>query len=265
MIRKIVAIMIGLIGLTLLLTACPGIPIPGYVLEVSGGTYTQQQQIDSKDVVVGTSVIVKLRTGSGDLVSSKGTVTIHGPQGWNADAAATFSYPTRAYWAVSSVLKAVPVAGDYQVDVVLGNEKVTGKFSIADPTLQLPLADITLNLQGDAPNQIVQINWNTVPSALGYYTRVMDGTTGTTASGVIYTLTNKAEVLVGTLNPAHQYYAVVYAASVDTETNEPTLPTQFNVSDSFAAINQLGISSSHQGHTRARIQTLERDGFQARQ
>jgi hypothetical protein len=247
--------------LGMLMSACSP-HLTQYVLEVSGGTYAQQQNLGSTDVSLGTSIVVKVRTETGASTTKNASVVLRGPAGWNGDKVSSFVYPAQAVWVVAPVVAATPVAGQYQIDVSIDGQVFSKTFAIAEAAKYLELTTISATLEGDAPNQMAHLTWTPVTNAIGYYAKVIDTTSGFAISGVSYSLEPHTDVMLETLNPSHAYAAVVYAASMDTVSDNPSLPNQFDVSDSFAALNAVPLSSSIKTKQRS---SLPRDGFAVRE
>jgi hypothetical protein len=221
--------------LVVLLTACPDTG-GSLSLQASGGTYARQTNPGLSEVTLGTAIVVKLRTASGDLVNTPVNVTITGPSGWNADRPSSFTYPAQAFWVVAPERAAPPIAGNYTVQANSKGQAITSNFSIADASQKLELATITATVQGSAPNQNVEASWSAITNAAGYYARVLNGTTLVPASDDVYTLEAKAKMPVGTLQADAAYFTVVYAINFDSVAENPNLPTQFNLSDSLAVV-----------------------------
>lgn len=221
--------------LLFLLTACPDTG-DSLSVQASGGTYARQTNPGLSDVTLGTAIVVKLRTASGALVNAPVNVTITGPSGWNADRPSSFTYPAQAYWVVAPERAAPPIAGNYTVQANLKGQAITSNFAIAAASQTLELATITATVQGTAPNQNVQASWSAITDAAGYYARVLNGTTLVPASDDVYTLEAKASMPVGTLQADAAYFTVVYAINFDSVAENPSLPAQFNLSDSLAAV-----------------------------
>jgi hypothetical protein len=251
---------VSLALLILLMSACSP-HLTQYVLEVSGGTYAQQQNLGSTDVSLGTSIVVKVRTETGASTTKNASVVLRGPAGWNGDKVSPFVYPAQAVWVVAPVVTATPVAGQYQIDVSIDGQVFSKTFAIADAAKHLELTTISASLEGNAPNQMAHLTWIAVPNATGYYAKVIDTTSGFAISGVSYSLEPHADVMLETLNPSHAYAAVVYAASMDTVSDNPSLPSQFDVSDSFAALNAVPLNSPIKTKLRS---SFLRDGFAVR-
>jgi hypothetical protein len=217
------------------LTACPDTG-GSLSVQASGGTYARQTNPGLTDVTLGTAIVVKLRTASGALTNAPVNITITGPSGWNADRPSSFTYPAQAYWVVAPERAAPPIAGNYTVQANSNGQAISSNFAIADASQKLELATITATVQGTAPNQNVEASWSAITNAIGYYARVLNGTTLVPASDDVYTLEAKAKMPVGTLQSDAAYFTVVYAINFDSVAENPSLPTQFNLSDSLAAV-----------------------------
>ncbi len=229
------SIMMLAVSAVAVLAGCVENPPPA-VLEASAGTYAQQIGAESSEVKLGTAILVKLRTGTGVTPPRAASVTITGPSGWNGDAAATFTYPAGAYWVVAPQLEAAPLPGAYTVSAVFDGERLSQTINISDTPGVLESTKITTALEGDLANQSVVTAWSAVPSAIGYYAKIVDGTLGVSASDDSYTLEPKTTLPVGTLNPARAYFAVVVAANFDTVVDNPALPNTLSMSDSIVAV-----------------------------
>jgi hypothetical protein len=147
--------------------------------------------------------------------------------------------------------EAEPLPGEYKLEVGMGEERLEQSFQIAPQPTRLALTTISSVVEGDTPNQIVKATWTAVEGATGYYARVVDGTLGVPVSDDVYTLEPKADLLVGTLNPARAYFVIVVGANMDTVTDHPTLPLELRMSDSIAAVGGMQPSKARVTNRRA--------------
>jgi hypothetical protein len=226
-----------------LLSACSQAP-DAVTLEASGGAYVRQITPGSNQVTRGTAVVVKLRTVSGGLVRTPINVSVTGPNGWNDDRSASFTYPAEAFWVVAPERAAPPVSGTYRVEAEANGQRVTTSFTIADPGQELSLTTISAQAQGQPPQQSVAASWTAVPDASGYYARVLNGSTLVPASEDVFTVTPQATLSVGTLEPDAAYFGIVYAANFDTTAESPLLPAQLSLSDSIVTVEASTSSAS---------------------
>ena len=243
------------------LSACGGTEPVTLRLEGAVGTYTQQEVIGSGDSSLGTVFILKLEDAGGALPTEDAAVTISGPEGWNGNQSLTFEYPTESYWVIAPEAGAPPVAGSYQVEVTLGEEMLEQTLTLSDPDEQLELATITASFsEGATP--VVDVAWSPISGATGYYVRLFDGTTAAQVKPDTYTLDTSVQFQADDLNTERTYVAAVYSANIDTVTNDPRLPAQFNMSDSLAVVSSTG--DSLQSLQVAEPLRLERDKLTTR-
>ncbi len=253
----------ALIGLTL--SACNSYPEPNpnLTIEASGGVYTQQLQPNSSDTRLGTAIVVKLRIPSGRTVKDA-AVRITGPNGWNQNQPARFTYPAAADWVIAPEIMAVPVTGTYDVAVTLASAEApissSIRFEIQDATTPGTLA--TPIVLSNVSRAGASADWTDVPGTVGYYTRIVNITDGVKDSSEVYTLESKAVIPEAgqsmDLDPNKAHDLLVFATTLDTVKADPVLPAVFKVSESFEAV-QLDT-------TRARRETRGaiRSGFVVR-
>ena len=246
---------IALTALLTVLSACGGTEPVTLRLEGAVGTYMQQEAIGSKDSSLGTVFILKLEDSDGALPTEDAAVTISGPEGWNGSQPLTFEYPAESYWVIAPEVDAPPVTGSYQVELTLGEEMLEQSLTLTNPDEQLELATITASFSEEV-TPVVDVAWSPVSGATGYYVRLFDGTTAAQVKPDTYTLDTSVQFQADDLNPERTYVAAVYSANIDTVTNDPRLPTQFNMSDSLAVVSSTG--SNLQGLQVAEPLRLER-------
>jgi hypothetical protein len=227
----------------LALTACNSYPEPNpnLTIEASGGVYTQQLQPNSSETRLGTAMVIKLRVPSGRTLKDA-AVRITGPNGWNQNQPARFTFPAGADWVIAPEIMAVPVAGTYDVAVTLANTEApissSIRFEIQDATtpgaLATPIALTNVSRAG------ASADWADVAGAVGYYARIVNITDGVKDSSEVYTLESKAAIPETgqsvDLDPNKAHDLVVFATTLDTVKADPILPAVFKVSESFEAI-----------------------------
>jgi hypothetical protein len=227
----------------LALTACNSYPDPNpnLIIEASGGVYTQQLQPNSSETRLGTAMVVKLRVPSGRTLKDA-AVRITGPNGWNQNQPARFTFPAGADWVIAPKIMAVPVAGTYDVAVTLANAEApissSIRFEIQDATtpgaLATPIALTNVSRAG------ASADWADVAGAVGYYARIVNITDGVKDSSEVYTLESKAAIPETgqsvDLDPNKAHDLVVFATTLDTVKADPILPAVFKVSESFEAV-----------------------------
>ena len=221
--------------LVFILTACESSKLNTFTLESSVGTYQQQLEVGSTTTQTGTVFIVKLKTASGNLVQSDASITITGPQGWNADAPATFTYPAGSYWAIAPEVAAIPVTGTYEVAATLTGSTFTQDVTLSDASQQLGVTELSATFSPKTENT-VDVEWSPVANAQGYYLRLFDGATGSQVAAEVYTTKTSEQITTSQIDERRTYVVAVYSTSIDTVVDDPTLPEQFNMSDSVAVV-----------------------------
>jgi hypothetical protein len=220
------------------LTACqtePVTPTAAFTVEASGGTYIQQLGAGSPTTSLGTAIVVKVRATDGKLITDPVKVVITGPKTWNGDQTLMFTYPAKAYWVMAPRVQFAPVVGEYLVKANF-SKAIETKFELKTNQKSLAITQITASVKGDAPNQTVEATWESVPGAVGYYVRVLDGTKGIAVSDDTFTLTPHAQIPVDPLSPSRAYFVTVVASTLDTVANDPTISSAFHVSDSITEL-----------------------------
>jgi hypothetical protein len=208
--------------IVMILSACARVPI--YTLEASLGTYLRQSDIGSPTTTVGTVLVLKLREG-GDLPKTSVDFTLTGPTGFTP---LKERYPAGVDWIVVPMRDNTPFAGEYQLELSSG---LTQKLSLKDASQTLALTTITATLE----NTTVNVSWESVPGAVGYYVNLFNTNGGSKAKPTQYTLATQAQF---TAVSKSNYAVGVYALNFDTVTDNPILPAQVNMSDSVAAVVQ---------------------------
>lgn len=230
----------GLILLAVGLTGCGSStttpePTPA-PFQASIGTYLRQGTIGDSEANLATGLATTLSDAKGNPPAAPVTLEITGPTGWNGNEPVTATYPAGAHWYVQSITTTTPDPGAYSVKVLDGElkgQKLTVTFQNTKASLALT------SPKGQFSAQKLNLAWTAVSGAAAYYATAMDATTGTSV-GEAFTK-SAAATLTGTLNPSHNYYAVVYAANFDVTSQAPTLPAQLMVSES---IGPVGITAA---------------------
>jgi hypothetical protein len=221
-----------------------------FLLEAAGGTYVQQIGANAKDVTLGTSMVIKIRSTLGELPGADAQVSIQGPSTWNNDQLVKFTYPAKGYWVVAPKVNSKPLPGDYTVSAISNGVKVEKKIKLSENLESLPITTITAKLEGETPEQSVNASWEAVPNAVGYYARVWDGTKGLAVSDDAFTLEPKAVLPVDLLSPTHAYFVIVVASTLDTVAKQPLVPSTFLASDSIAELRINSLNAKINGITK---------------
>jgi hypothetical protein len=198
--------------------------VPTYTLEASIGTYSQQREAGSSDTRLGTVLVIRLRE-DGNSPKTSVAFTLAGPTGFTP---LKETYPAGSEWIVVPLLQNAPLAGQYRLELSSG---LTQTLELNDASQILPLTTITATLE----NNTVNVSWENVAKAVGYYVRLFNTANGSQVGSTVYTLSTQAQfqnVTVGNLA------VVVYATNFDSVANDPSLPDQVLVSDSIASVKQ---------------------------
>jgi hypothetical protein len=257
--KRLFAMFCG-ISIMLVLVGCPPVPAR-YTLKVSGGTYVQQTNAGQAEISIGTNIVVKLRTSEGKLPSSAGKVTLLGPNTWNNAQSVFFFYPAGSAWVSAPQSKISLVVGTYVVRVVVDGELLESTFQILDLDSRLPLTMGVASYLNENDVQKVNVSWQPVTGAIGYYARVLDASVNQVVSSTFYTLGNSVEIPVDVLSPSRAYFVVVVATTLDTVADDPVLPSMFNSSDSLIA---LDITLGKQSHNVSFRNSSQREVYTAK-
>ncbi len=203
---------------------------PSYTLEASIGTYLQQTEAGSSNTRFGTVLVLKLREDGEPPKTSVG-FKLTGPTGFTP---LEETYPAGSEWIVVPLLKVTPSVGAYQVELSSG---MTQTLELKDASQTLPLANITATLE----NTTVNVAWESVTGAVGYYVRLFNTSNGSQVGSTVYTLSSQTQFQNIT---SGNFAVAIYAANFDTVTDNPTFPAQVNMSDSIATILQNTSSGS---------------------
>jgi hypothetical protein len=205
----------------------------------------QQKAVGSTEARLGTGVTLALRN-AGVPPSQALELTLTGPSGWNDEESIKLSYPAGAEWIVQPLFGASPLAGQYTVTGTVAGQAVQARFTLVDAAQTLPLLEGSFK----RTNTALELSWNAVSGAKSYLGQLTDATEDTVvAEG--YTLESRLILNPPMLNPAHSYYAVLYAANFDTTSANPTWPVQLQISDSLVGLS-LNSLSGPQGSRFAR-------------
>ena len=224
-----------LFALLLFLNACSETPSSLH-FEGAVGTYSQQLQSGASDVQVGTVFILKLKGGEGLLLERDAFVTVTGPEGWNGGEEMSFVYPAGSFWAIAPRPETAPLAGAYTVTVTQSGVVLERSLLLTNPLERLETTPITLSREGDG----LEVTWTPVAGARGYYVRLFDGVTGAQVFPDRYTLATS--LAFEGVEAEGEYVAALYSTNIDTVTDNPNLPPQFNMSDSLARTSGAGVT-----------------------
>jgi hypothetical protein len=208
--------------LVTVLSACTRAPT--YTLEASIGTYLQQTEAGSSNTRLGTVLVLKLREDGEPPKTSLG-FKLTGPTGFTP---LEETYPAGSEWIVVPLLKVTPLAGTYQVEIASG---LTQTLELKDVSQTLPLANITATLE----NSTVNVSWESVVDAVGYYVKLFNTNGGSRVGAIQYTLSAQVQFANA---PKSNYAVGVFATNFDTVSDNPTLPVQIMMSDSISPVVQ---------------------------
>jgi hypothetical protein len=98
-IMKYINTRLSILSLALLafLASCNQTPIPPSMTAVVG-TYNYQIQPGQPNVLLGSSILVRLRSATNERVQENYSIQIRGTNGWNGDKSLTIEYPKNADW-----------------------------------------------------------------------------------------------------------------------------------------------------------------------
>ncbi len=190
----------------------------------------QQREAGSSTTRLGTVLVLKLREDDG-LSKTSVAFTLIGPTGFTP---LKETYPAGSDWIVVPLLKTPPLVGEYQIELSSG---LIQTLELKDASQTLALTNITAMLE----NNTVNVSWESVVGAVGYYVRLFNTANGSQAALTVYTLSTAAQFSnVATGN----YSVVVYAANFDTVSEQPSLPDQLAMSDSITSVVQSNLSTT---------------------
>jgi Bacterial Ig-like domain (group 2) len=199
-----------------------------YGLEMAGGVYKSQS-------FTGTAFVSKLRLADGTTPNA--TINITGPSGWNTAGTPVNLSHIPGSWGIDFTWRgSIPaVAGTYQATTTVAGNSFTGSFEI-NPSSEISLST-GVTISGITSTQ-ADVSWTAPTGAKGYVVRIIQSNPSPQVDAIVAganfrTDTTSQQFRNLKLDSSKKYYVVVLATNAAWISDNPSLPTQFNLSLAF--------------------------------
>lgn len=237
----------------LILTACQQ-PEPPPVLTATIGTYNYQIEPNTQKTLVGTSVLLRVRTAKNERIPENRTISIIGSNDWNGSKVLTIDYPKNADWVLYNNQNIPATIGKFNIQLnPLPNQ--TSQVNTSKELLTTtPLPLIEFETVSGSRNTVTG-QWKPLANTESYFCRLLNGTDQIFLSNVKYIKDTQVTLdatqdQFSTLNPDKAHLLVVYAANFDTTTDDAVLPQDLLISDSARFFDVIE-PASQKAHTKA--------------